>query len=46
MIYSIQYNTLVTTNELNFNHCRSLIKVVKMHGEFENLKFLQQNVNT
>ena len=45
MIYVIQNNTLDTINELNFNHHHSLIKVAKIHEEFEYLKFIQQNIN-
>jgi len=46
MIYVIQNNdTSETINELNFNHHHSLIKVSKMHDEFEYLKFIQQNIN-
>ena len=45
MIYIIQNNTLDTINELNFNHFHSLIKVAKIHDEFEYLKFIQQNIN-
>ena len=45
MIYIIQNNTLDSINELNFNHFHSLIKVAKMHDEFEYLKFIQQNIN-
>ena len=45
MIYIIQNNTLDSINELNFNHFHSLIKVAKIHDEFEYLKFIQQNIN-
>ena len=45
MIYIIQYNTLDSINELNFNHFHSLIKVANIHDEFEYLKFIQQNIN-
>ena len=45
MIYIIQNNTLKSINELNFNHNHSLIKVAKIHEEFEYLKFLQEHVN-
>ena len=45
MIYIIQNNTLDSINELNFNHFHSLIKVAKIHDEFEYLKFLQEHVN-
>ena len=45
MIYIIQNNTLDSINELNFNHFHSLIKVSKIHDEFEYLKFIQQNIN-
>ena len=45
MIYIIQYNTFDSINELNFNHHHSLIKVGKIHDEFEYLKFIQQNIN-
>ena len=45
MIYIIENNTLDSINELNFNHFHSLIKVSKIHDEFEYLKFIQQNIN-
>ena len=46
MIYIIQNNvTSEIIDELNFNHFHSLIKVAKMHNEFEYLKFIQQNIN-
>ena len=46
MIYIIQNNNASDTiNELNFNHFHSLIKVSKIHEEFEYLKFIQQNIN-
>ena len=32
-------------DELNFIHNHSLIKVSKMHDQFEYLKFLQEHVN-
>ena len=38
MIYVIQNNTLDSINELNFNHHHSLIKVSKIHDQFEYLK--------
>ena len=45
MIYIIQNNNASDTiNELNFNHFHSLIKVAKIHDQFEYLKFLQ-NIN-
>ena len=44
-MYTIQNNTLVTNNVLNFNHHHSLIKVSIIHEEFEYLKFIQQNIN-
>ena len=46
MIYIIQNNvTSEIIDELNFNHNHSLIKVAKIHEEFEYLKFIQQNIN-
>ena len=45
MIYVIQNNTLDSINELNFNHFHSLIKVAKIHDQFEYLNFLQEHVN-
>ena len=46
MIYIIQNNNAsYTINEFNFNHVHSLIKVAKIHGQFEYLKFIQQNIN-
>ena len=46
MIYIIQNNvTSEIIDELNFNHNHSLIKVSKIHEEFEYLKFLQEHVN-
>ena len=45
MIYIIQNNTLDSITELNFNHHHSLIKVAKMHDEFECIKFIKQNIN-
>ena len=46
MIYIIQNNvTSEIIDELNFNHHHSLIKVGKIHEEFEYLKFLQEHVN-
>ena len=40
MIYIIQNNvTSEIVDELNFNHNHSLIKVAKIHEEFEYLKF-------
>ena len=46
IIYIIQNNvTSEIIDELNFNHFHSLIKVAKMHDEFEYLKFIQQNIN-
>ena len=44
MIYIIQNSTL-DSNQLNFNHFHSLIKVSKIHDEFEYLKCIQQNIN-
>ena len=46
MIYIIQNNvTSEIIDELNFIHNHSLIKVSKMHDQFEYLKFLQEHVN-
>ena len=46
MIYIIQNNNASDAiNELNFKHFHSLIKVAKIHEQFEYLKFLQQNIN-
>ena len=46
MTYIIQNNvTSAIIDELNFNHNHSLIKVSKIHEEFEYLKFLQEHVN-
>ena len=46
MIYIIQNNNASDTiNEFNFNHFHSLIKVAKIHDQFEYLKFIQQNIN-
>ena len=45
MIYVIQNNTLDSIDELNFNHHHSLIKVAKIHEEFEYIKVIQQNIN-
>ena len=45
MIYVIQINTLDIINELNFNHHHSLIKVAKIHEEFEYIRFIQRNIN-
>ena len=46
MTYIIQNNvTSEIIDELNFNHNHSLIKVSKIHEEFEYLKFLQEHVN-
>ena len=46
LIYIIQNNNASDTiNEFNFNHFHSLIKVAKIHEEFEYLKFIQQNIN-
>ena len=46
MIYIIQNNvTSEIIDELNFIHNHSLIKVAKIHEEFEYLKFLQEHVN-
>ena len=46
MIYIIQNNvTSEIIDELNFIHNHSLIKVAKIHDEFEYLKFIQQNIN-
>ena len=46
MTYIIQNNvTSEIIDELNFNHNHSLIKVAKIHEEFEYLKFLQEHVN-
>ena len=46
MIYIIQNNNASDTiNELNFNHFHSLIKVAKIHDQFEYLKFLQEHIN-
>ena len=39
MMYTIQNSTLVTIIVLNFNHHHSLIKVSKIHDEFEYLNF-------
>ena len=45
MIYFIQNNvTSEIIGELNFIHNHSLIKVSKMHDQFEYLKFLQEHV--
>ena len=46
MIYIIQ--NIITSeiiDELNFIHNHSLIKVSKIHNQFEYLKFLQEHVN-
>ena len=46
MTYIIQNNvTSEIIDELNFIHNHSLIKVAKIHEEFEYLKFLQEHVN-
>ena len=46
MIYIIQNNvTSEIIDELNFIHNRSLIKVAKIHEEFEYINFLQEQVN-
>ena len=46
MTYIIQNNvTSEIIDELNFIHIHSLIKVAKIHEEFEYLKFLQEHVN-
>ena len=46
MTYIIQNNvTSEIIDELNFIHNHSLIKVAKIHEEFEYLKFIQQNIN-
>ena len=46
MIYIIQNNfTSEIIDELNFIHNHSLIKVAKIHEEFEYFKFLQEHVN-
>ena len=46
MIYIIQNNvTSEIIDELNFIHNHSLIKVAKIHEEFEYLKFFQEHVN-
>ena len=46
MTYIIQNNvTSEIIDELNFIHNHSLIKVSKIHEEFEYLKFLQEHVN-
>ena len=46
MIYVIQNNvTPEIIDELNFIHNHSLIKVSKMHDQFEYLIFLQEHVN-
>ena len=46
MICIIQNNvTSEIIDELNFIHNQSLIKVSKMHDQFEYLKFLQEHVN-
>ena len=45
MIYIIQNNvTSEIIDELNFIHNHSLIKVSKMHDQFEYLNFLQEHV--
>ena len=48
MTYIIQKNNVTSEiiDELNFIHNHSLIKVAKIHEEFEYLKFLQEHVNT
>ena len=47
MIYIIQNNvTSEIINEINFIHNHSLVKVSKMHDQFEYLKFLQEHGNT
>ena len=44
MIYIIQNNvTSEIIDELNFIHNHALIKVSKIHEEFEYLKFLQEH---
>ena len=46
IIYIIQNNNASDTiNEFNFSHFHSLIKVAKIHEEFEYLKLIQQNIN-
>ena len=46
IIYIIQNNvTSEIIDELNFIHNHSLVKVAKIHEEFEYLKFLQEHVN-
>ena len=46
IIYIIQNNvTSEIIDQLNFIHNHSLIKVAKIHEEFEYLKFLQEHVN-
>ena len=46
MTYIIQNNvTSEIIDELNFIHNHSLIKVSKIHNQFEYLKFLQEHVN-
>ena len=46
MIYIIQNNvTPEIIDELNFIHNHSLIKVSKIHDQFEYLKVLQEHVN-
>ena len=46
MMYIIQNNvTSEIIDELNFIHNHSLIKVSKMHDQFEYLNFLQEHVN-
>ena len=46
MTYIIQNNvTSDTIDELHFIHNHSLIKVAKIHEEFEYIKFLQEHVN-
>ena len=47
MIYIIQNNvTSEIIDELNFIHNHSLIKVAKIHEEFEYLKFSQEHVQS